>query len=664
MPPGAPRSVNSARTADHIEGTNRVFPVPIDDSAYRLRTLFSRNRLPAGPPRPSELPERPQSEAEHRVYRERVERRARILRRAVTEAATRELRKQDPDQDPERLSVFVSHAKRDGTPIATAIRDGLADFGQLTAWFDANDLPPGHGFAHRMTEAAKNKTAALISVVTDAYPTRPWCRYEVQQARTPRPLDLPHDGHGRIKAWTVQPSVAISSNRTNWSRPMAQLAQVPHLGWGHAPQTKERIEDVVDRLLLEILLVNFYREYAPNLADYLIKAQPDRRVALLTWVPDPWSIAKVWRSMPERSEQWTIAYPGHGLRTAERSELESLIADLNNHEQASPNRWRLLSQERLLQSPDAKPRPGIRVALSTGGQPADIERAGVAVKVIDDLLIRMTRRLVEAHVQVRFGGRTADHRSPLSEGLLEVAQGWDAAYYGINSDVTNSLDVPPIVNYVAWPYHRSVYVRTRAELAGICEFQLIDRMSGDDEILFPDPNTFDPDNDQHRRCAAYARTEMRQRMSEDSDVRIILGGKTFHFGSWVPSVVEDATSALERKKLPLIIGGFGGSAATLADFLQNPHADWPGQLTLMRAREADPAYRNLTDAARERKKAEDRFDAAKEILTTYRRQLHGPIDQWPTTWSDREAVKELLLTKSFSPCIKLVLQILEKLGSA
>ena len=647
-------------------GPNQVFPVPIDDSAYRLRVILEhRGILPGGPPRPNSEPYAPTTADARLARSDRIRRRARILRRAVTEAVTRELRRKDMRRDPERMSVFVSHAKRDGTPIATAIRDGLADFGQLQAWFDANDLPPGHNFESPMIQAARDQTAALISVVTDAYPTRPWCRTEVNLARTPRPLKLSGSSNDKILAWTVQPSVAVSSNRDRWSRPMAQLAQVPHLGWvEHVPSTKDRIEDVVDRLLLEILLVTYYREYAPAVARYLTQAYPDEHVVLLTWVPDPWSIAQVWHSMPKTGHRWTIAYPGHGLRTTELGELEALVAHLNRHTPGERDCWRLLSQERLLQAPNIRPKAAIRVALSHGGQPDDVEFAGVGVKIIDDLIVRITRRLLEAHIPVLFGGRLAVGTPRLADSLIEVAVGWDAhAHDAVSTRSASVSEDVPTVNYIAWPYHRRVSVRQQAELARICHFELVVPTEGSARNL-PAPEAFDPNNVEHMRYAADSLTQMRGQMTEDSDARLILGGKISRFSGWLPSILEEVSSALEKGRLPMIIGGFGGCAQLLAEFLSSEDKRWPEVLTFNYARDSDPKYRELTDATDWARPAEIKYTTAQTRLEAYRNQLHGPEDQWPTAWSSRQAVLRLLSTQSFGPAIRLILEILKDLPSA
>ena len=151
------------------------------------------------------------------------------LRRAATEAITRNLRamiqRADDDvcssivkddasfpptssetpklEQPPPLNIFLSHAKRDGIDIAKQLRDGVREFGQLTAWYDANDLPYGANWESPMNAAAEKGTAALVAIVSDAYPTRHWCRREVKLARTPRPV--PNQSHPH-RIWTMQTS--------------------------------------------------------------------------------------------------------------------------------------------------------------------------------------------------------------------------------------------------------------------------------------------------------------------------------------------------------------------------------------------------------------------------------------------------------------------------
>lgn len=86
--------------------------------------------------------------------------------------------------------IFVSHARRDGLLIARKIVQALtlAGAGERPSFFlDTDSLVPGSDYAQRFEEAIGN--GSLLALVTDAYHTRPWCRWEVLTAkRLGRPI--------------------------------------------------------------------------------------------------------------------------------------------------------------------------------------------------------------------------------------------------------------------------------------------------------------------------------------------------------------------------------------------------------------------------------------------------------------------------------------------
>jgi hypothetical protein len=241
------------------------------------------------------------------------------IRRAATEVIARDLRG-DGSSTPPPLNVFLSHAKRDGTPIAEAIRDGVRSFSQLVAWYDANDLPVGSEWKSPMEKAARDNTAAMVATVTDAYPTRPWCRREAKLARTPRRV---HETDG-CRVWKVQPVVAVHQPGCNWVRGVPMLEGVPRIGW-QGESGKYHVERIVDRLVLEVLLANVHCRAALNLDERL--QRPDS--CYITWIPDAWTLAALRQEMQkagiEPASVRRIMYPGYGLTFAEINELEPVF---------------------------------------------------------------------------------------------------------------------------------------------------------------------------------------------------------------------------------------------------------------------------------------------------------------------------------------------------
>lgn len=241
------------------------------------------------------------------------------IRRAATEAIAREMRAEGAAQPPP-LNVFLSHAKRDGMHIAESIRDGVSNFSQLVAWYDANDLPIGSAWISPMEKAASTDTAAMVVTVTDAYPTRPWCRREAKLARTPGQVSSSKE----CRVWKVQPVVAVHQPGAAWARGVPMLDGVPRIGWNDRSEGGQ-IEQIVDRLVLEVLLGYVHRKAALDIDSRARRTDS----CYITWVPDVWTLAALRHQMQraeiEPSSVRRIVYPGYGLTIAEIAELEPIL---------------------------------------------------------------------------------------------------------------------------------------------------------------------------------------------------------------------------------------------------------------------------------------------------------------------------------------------------
>jgi hypothetical protein len=88
--------------------------------------------------------------------------------------------------------LFISHAKQDGAADAVRIRKRLdkMDFG-IEPFVDTNDLTGGEIFSEELE--AEIADATLLAIYTDAYSSRPFCRWEVLRAKFHRrPIYIVH----------------------------------------------------------------------------------------------------------------------------------------------------------------------------------------------------------------------------------------------------------------------------------------------------------------------------------------------------------------------------------------------------------------------------------------------------------------------------------------
>lgn len=95
--------------------------------------------------------------------------------------------------------IFVSHAKVDGDRTARAIVEFINDTTDgvpIETFYDATELMPGDNFDERFKDAIAQGT--LLAIISDVYDTRPWCVFELIEAkRGRRPIVLADIGSGR-----------------------------------------------------------------------------------------------------------------------------------------------------------------------------------------------------------------------------------------------------------------------------------------------------------------------------------------------------------------------------------------------------------------------------------------------------------------------------------
>lgn len=124
--------------------------------------------------------------------------------------------------------IFVSHAKADGDSTARAIVDFINDTKDglpLDTFYDATELMPGENYEERFTDEIGRGT--LLAIVSDMYESRPWCVFELTEAkRARRPIVLADVCGGRVSRTYPYganlPRVRVTPNAasTSWIEPL------------------------------------------------------------------------------------------------------------------------------------------------------------------------------------------------------------------------------------------------------------------------------------------------------------------------------------------------------------------------------------------------------------------------------------------------------------
>lgn len=483
-------------------------------------------------------------------------------------------RKRGDDINVSGHAIFLSHAKRDAKAAAESFvarlnvaRDSLG----VRYFYDAISLLVSDDYEDRFVLAIKG--GSLLAIVTDAYHTRPWCRWEILTAKE----------HGR-------PVVVVDMSRDRIERTYPYLANVPSI---RLPATDPEelseadIENVLLALLAEALRIELWRDKAtehqkeipsahiavrpPELADLAVlpAARQDGEAAMLLY-PDP----------PLSSEETQLlqrARPGLVLVTP--TQLGGVAAG------------------------GGKPRSmdGRLIAISVSETSReDLERLGLAVfdvakasshqDITDAVLRAMLTPLIVAGARVAYGGRIeAEHNfTHVIYGQLGVAyrrigrQQADRPFVNFQP-AARVLKAPKkkkgaLAHHLRalapygeiWATHAGHVVGRFAAAEGE-EGSLVAYRVGesrpvvarDEGELQATPLWHEIDALQPSRNAA-ALTDMRKQMARDCDARILVGGRVAGFSGSVPGLIEEALLTLVAQRPLLVLGGFGGISRDIA----------------------------------------------------------------------------------------------------
>ena len=133
-----------------------------------------------------------------------------------------------------KVQVFLSHSKRDedGERIAKLIRQALFDGDGLSSFFDVHDIAPGLRFDKVILNQVR--VSAVVAIHTDSFSSREWCRREIIEAK-------------RASVPLVVANCIVDLDE----RGFPYMGNVPVVRMD--PETADRIDDMIGRLLDEVL---------------------------------------------------------------------------------------------------------------------------------------------------------------------------------------------------------------------------------------------------------------------------------------------------------------------------------------------------------------------------------------------------------------------------
>ncbi|HEX3147424.1 MAG TPA: TIR domain-containing protein [Gemmataceae bacterium] len=427
-----------------------------------------------------------------------------------------------PAGNAKRVSVFISHTKRDndkyGLKLAEGFRSYITNNMQLEKFFDVNDIPFGEDFA-AVLEKNIEQTAVLV-VQTDAYSTSGWCDREVLWAKEHR-----------------RPVLVINAVREGEKRSFAYLGNVPTVRLD--PEKEPDHQVIIGHLLTEVLRTRHFLGQFANLSKLF---QIPAGMTTLAHTPELLTLLNP-KDVPPPT---AYIYPDPPLGDYEVDILKRIRPGLTV---TTPVMY--LARDRGANAPTLK---GTEIAVSIADN-ADLGRRGLGKEHLEDAMVEFARYVFASGARFAYGG---DFRQGGYTAILREL-------IGIHNEISPK-SVERIASYLAWPVHHGLPDKELDPWMKAAKLKKLDRPADLPENC-PVPRFNKPEDRtvDGLYVAARSLTEMRTAMAKGNNARIGLGGKVFDYWGRYPGVVEESLLALRAGQPVYLIGGFGGGARVAID---------------------------------------------------------------------------------------------------
>lgn len=576
---------------------------------------------------------------------------------------------------PDKIRIFLSHAKADDTDEAVAIKEYIQKETQCEAFFDETDIASGYDFTEVLEDAVSNESAGLIVLQGDNYADRPWCRKEIRDFLKPQ-LES-SSSTTDYDQYAIAPVIVVQTMKgQQMARTIPELGYSPCIRW--LPDQPGAARFIVTTLLREICCGLFYRALAQRVAQR--EQTGAEHPIYLNRSPDPVMVNRIIAHRAEQqqantqSTNLTFVHPGYGLSKLEH---EGLTNAFPGH--CFRSFLGVSSQEDTVM-PDLR---GKIIALSAGN-PGDLISRGLWEEHMQELLIRLLQPILQAQSSLLYGGAMPATLRPLAPwekslnftgALLQLllSERDSAGLRGTESEIPRL--------YVPTPCHRRSTITPHliALWSDVCSFVHVPPEdagfgSGELEIQAPTAPTSEQlkylDNqsksdleesyrqqlkDYHTTqtvIAARGYSSMRRKICDtaaplvcelpdasEKDLRtknvatlahILIGGKLTGYTGIMAGIFEEALCAFENKKPVFLIAEYGGAAALLASWLLNPPEERPPELTA-EYYSALPSDPQKTSYSRMIEEFEQLPDKTPNLLT--------PTNAFDRLWSHIQSVK-------------------------
>jgi hypothetical protein len=586
-----------------------MFPVALDGTAYNLPATICQKNFIRHPPIAGD----PISEENGPAFQAAAQETLKHL----TEALGRDLNvRLFPKQAGQKLKIFISYARADGTEAPKRLRDFIQGQTQCSAFFDENDISFGESFTKVLDDGVGHQARALIVVGGDHYADRPWCRWEIGRFMQPDEVQLDPQCEDGRKIEVFHPVLLLDTTEgQRMTRVIPELGQVPSLRWAPGKELlafsmliREAFfgaRNVLEARFLEVRSTEENRHFFPG--------------PVVNRLPGPVALQRLLNRAPYKpaadDQPIHVNYPGNGLPLMELRLLETVF-----HKNTCLTAFRDVSRNlppAMEEALTKQSRPLDRSVLALSlGDSSQLAGLGYLSQHLDEAIIYLLRPLLRLGMDLLFAGpppKEDNVRSPAKRNmtltLMDLLNDERSADE-INLNGCGYASAHPrssrLYNPTAWP--PSDWITTEDEAAWIntCSIlRVLPKDAGLSERL-PDKKDELP---RYLASQAIVLSHVRQLLARGFDcpvpgdlerqVRpaafVFLGGKMAEFYGRMPGIMEEFLRAAQQKLPIYLLGGFGGAAGAIAEALTTNGEKPPSFTTSYYDNPRTPNYQTLLE---------------------------------------------------------------------
>ena len=415
-------------------------------------------------------------------------------------------------KDTQKINVFISHSKRDydrlGEKTAIELRDYLRKESKIDSFFDVNDIADGARFDEQIEQGIEK--SILLILFTNSYSSREWCRREVLWAKEKQiPATVVFLVNGDInRIFPYIGNVPSTVYNGDW-RPVINLL------------LRTALDQFNSRRLLESMIGK------------------EKKTQILPFAPEAYSFSYF------NHKTVNVLYPEPPLGNEEMEVLKKIKSNIKFY---TPMQY----QTKDIDLKDKN------IAISVSDT-EDYRTLGIGKEMQDDLTMEISRHILKAKGKITYGG---DLRK---NGYTELFKEF-SYQYGQHEKEKSSCTY--ITNFMAWPIHTQLTLENENEYRH-ARVELVKVMAPETDLEDIDEKVYlEPDSSKNRYVWDGALRKMREEMCNQSDARILVGGRTHGYTGIVSGVLEEFLLSLHKEQPIYLVGGFGGITGLITQLIE------------------------------------------------------------------------------------------------